>query len=372
MRKHVKDLLIPHKENDYKPHALQRMAVAVMLALILVSFTTANLQALLWIGSDWLVSTILPSVVVEHTNDERSVQALASLERNTVLDRAAQLKAEHMAEEEYFAHYAPDGTSPWHWFDEVSYSFVHAGENLAVHFTDSDEVVRAWMDSPGHRANILNGNYTEIGVGTARGEYQGYDTVFVVQLFGTPAAAAAPAPQEGAAIAESSASAPEPEPEQNDDVTLEVATEDDDGSDVSPASFETVSNEQATDTDAVEDAPEATSSPDTAKDVDVVVVYSDLATTTRDAVPATTTVVGSAGGGTEAPTLARAATQPNVWLQVVYGVLALFVVVALAFSIVIEWRRQHPVQIAYGTGLLAVMALLFYVHTTLTSGVTIV
>lgn len=66
--------------------------------------------------------------------------------------------------------------------------YAHAGENLAVHFTDSSEVVDAWMDSPSHRANIVNAQYAEIGVGTARGTFEGFETVFVVQLFGTPAA----------------------------------------------------------------------------------------------------------------------------------------------------------------------------------------
>jgi hypothetical protein len=94
-----------------------------------------------------------------------------------------------MAKNGYFAHFAPDGTSPWHWFDEAGYVYTHAGENLAIHFTDSNEVVDAWMNSPKHRENIVNGVYTEIGVGTAKGKFEGYDTVYVVQLFGTPAQA---------------------------------------------------------------------------------------------------------------------------------------------------------------------------------------
>jgi hypothetical protein len=68
----------------------------------------------------------------------------------------------------------------------------------------------------------------------------------------------------------------------------------------------------------------------------------------------------------------RSATAPGLWLELVYAVLALFVVVALVLSIIIEWRHQHPVQIAYAGGLLAVMALLYHAHTLLTGGAIIV
>ena len=213
MKKWLKNFFIPHQGNEYKPNSLQKTAVVMMSLLVLITFAFTNLQALLWMNSSWLVSTVLPGVVVELTNDNRDKGALGQLSRNATLDRAAQLKAEHMAENSYFAHFAPDGTSPWHWFDEAGYNYMHAGENLAVHFTDSDEVVEAWMQSPTHRENILNGNYTEIGVGTAKGQYQGYPTVFVVQLFGTPAvpvgslALDTPTAEETLALAES---APEP------------------------------------------------------------------------------------------------------------------------------------------------------------------
>jgi hypothetical protein len=106
------------------------------------------------------------------------------------------MKAEHMAEHEYFAHVSPDGIDPWYWFHRSGYKFEKAGENLAINFVDSGDVNRAWMDSPGHRANILNGNFTEIGIAAVSGTYKGKKTIYVVQLFGTPASApvaAAPA-----------------------------------------------------------------------------------------------------------------------------------------------------------------------------------
>jgi len=55
-----------------------------------------------------------------------------------------------------------------------------AGENLAINFIDSRDAIDAWMNSPDHKANILNNNFSEIGVGTAQGLYQGQKTVFIV------------------------------------------------------------------------------------------------------------------------------------------------------------------------------------------------
>lgn len=141
-----------------------------------------------------LLSAVLPSVVVDLTNDERADKDLQRLRRNPLLDQAAKLKAEHMKNNDYFAHFSPEGVSPWHWFDSVGYDYIHAGENLAVFFDDSDDVVQAWMDSPLHRDNILKEEYTEIGVATVETKYQDYSTVFVVQLFGTPLTNA-PAPE---------------------------------------------------------------------------------------------------------------------------------------------------------------------------------
>jgi hypothetical protein len=71
----------------------------------------------------------------------------------------------------------------------VGYKFLYAGENLAVNFTESRDVDQAWMDSPTHRANLLNVNFREIGMAVMEGAYKGNDTIFVVQMFGTPALA---------------------------------------------------------------------------------------------------------------------------------------------------------------------------------------
>lgn len=375
--KDLKNLFIPSAENKYRPDFLERASVGVMLVLILLSFAIANIQALVWIGSDWMVSTILPAVIVDLTNEERSNGKLTTLKRNDVLDAAAKLKAEDMAKNEYFAHYSPSGVSPWYWFDQVSYNYVYAGENLAVHFTDSSDVVDAWMKSPTHRENIMNGTYAEIGVGTAKGIYKGAPTIFVVQLFGTQSSVAKVEEQAPPVIvlAPESIKASTPSDlatnvnsntnvlseniskEENDVVVeeVEVPVELSD-------SYEAPAREEQ------RMLANATPNTDT-------VLYSDLATTSREGVPAIMSPVdenpSSNTGVSKAHGLDRTVTQPGLWLQIVYGALALLVVFALILSIVIEWRKQHPIQMIYAGGLLAVMALLFHVHTLLTQGVLI-
>ncbi len=100
--------------------------------------------------------------------------------------QAAAAKANDVFAKNYWAHYAPDGTSPWFFFQQAQYQYLYAGENLAKDFTDSQAVVAAWMNSPTHRDNILKPEYEEIGFAVQEGNLQNQDTVLVVQLFGKP------------------------------------------------------------------------------------------------------------------------------------------------------------------------------------------
>jgi hypothetical protein len=120
------------------------------------------------------------------TNETRVERGLNPLTESAKLDEAALLKARDIMENDYFAHTSPSGLSPWYWFQQTGYSFKYAGENLAIGFLDSEEVNQAWLDSPSHRENLLNEDYTEIGLAVLTGNYQGQETTVVVQMFGTP------------------------------------------------------------------------------------------------------------------------------------------------------------------------------------------
>lgn len=178
------------RENGGKPHLLHRNIVASgLLVAILVEFGSLS-QAITGFHGGTLTASVLPSVVEALTNDQRTAQGDHPLTVNALLTEAAQLKANDMAAKGYFAHVAPDGTEPWHWFNTVGYDYEYAGENLAIDFDDSQQLVSAWMNSPAHRENILKPEYTEIGVGMATGTYQGKETLFVVQFFAKPVSAA--------------------------------------------------------------------------------------------------------------------------------------------------------------------------------------
>lgn len=131
-------------------------------------------------------SPLATSTIAALADADRVAADTHALAYNATLEKAAQMKADDMAAKHYFAHVAPDGQSPWHWFRAAGYQFSYAGENLAVHFTSANDVNDAWMNSPAHRANLLNPHFTQIGVGIAHGTYSGVETTFVVELFGTP------------------------------------------------------------------------------------------------------------------------------------------------------------------------------------------
>lgn len=193
MRKKVRKYLVPHQDNDFRPHLLRTGGLLLILVFIFGALFASNIQRIILKTSD-LIAAILPSVLIDLANADRGKADIAYLQTNPKLEEAARQKARDMATKGYFAHYSPEGVSPWHWVREADYSFVYAGENLAVNFSDSEMVNNAWMASPGHRANILNGKFTEVGVASERGVYQGKETIFVVQMFGAPAKAASPSP----------------------------------------------------------------------------------------------------------------------------------------------------------------------------------
>jgi uncharacterized protein YkwD len=132
------------------------------------------------------LSAIYGSVLVDLTNKDRVSRNIAELKINQLLENAAQMKANDMAEKGYFAHNTPDGKTPWYWLEKAGYEYQYAGENLAVNFVDSGDVHTAWINSKGHFLNIINPKYTEIGIATSTGLYKGREAIFVVQMFGSP------------------------------------------------------------------------------------------------------------------------------------------------------------------------------------------
>jgi len=126
--------------------------------------------------------------IIEWTNKYRADENLPALTLNEHLAAAAQAKSDDMFQNQYFEHVSLTGKTPAQLVLENGYNYKFTGENLALgDFKDEKELVDAWMASPGHRANILNKDFVEIGVASDLSDYQGRTTWISVQEFGQPA-----------------------------------------------------------------------------------------------------------------------------------------------------------------------------------------
>ncbi|MFL0584588.1 CAP domain-containing protein [Solibacillus silvestris] len=118
--------------------------------------------------------------VIDLTNAERAKEGLKPLEMHSPLMEVAQAKSEDMAKNNYFSHTSPTYGSPFDQIKSAGISYRSAGENIAQGQRTPQQVVQAWMESPGHRQNIMNANYTHIGVGFVENGY--YWTQQFIQL----------------------------------------------------------------------------------------------------------------------------------------------------------------------------------------------
>ena len=124
-------------------------------------------------------------------NNIRKKHKLKSFTWNDQLAKAAELKVQDIVTNNYFAHESPSGLTPWYWIRKSGYTYIHAGENLARDFSNPNDIVVAWMASPTHRRNILDGRYKDIGIAVVDGYINGVETTLVVQMFGVRQSAAA-------------------------------------------------------------------------------------------------------------------------------------------------------------------------------------
>lgn len=187
----LKDLFIPHQGNNYQPLALHpkriifySLSALILKAILLITIIFLPLEALL-----------VPDVFVEQgkkiialTNQIRTNLRLPVLRESPILDQAAVDKAQDMLLNQYFSHNGPDNKTLASWLKLVKYDYQVAGENLAMGFASPEEVVNGWSKSKTHYQNMVDRDFTEIGVGVAAGIYKNYDTTLVAQYFGTPVA----------------------------------------------------------------------------------------------------------------------------------------------------------------------------------------
>jgi len=142
---------------------------------------------LLAIATPLFAADITPDTVLTQMNAYRAKEGLAPLRFDQRLMLAAGDRMHDMEDLEYWAHDAPDGRSPFVWLKPRGYDFRFAGENLATGFETVELLVEGWMESPGHRANILSTDYADVGIAVIDGSTTHRATgKSIVVLFGRP------------------------------------------------------------------------------------------------------------------------------------------------------------------------------------------
>lgn len=131
-------------------------------------------------------SEINQAALVALTNSARVAGGLGSLSVDQRLTNAAYAKAQDMFAKQYWAHYGPNGETPWQFVQAQGYAYSWAGENLAKGFSTNADVHNGWMASAAHREAILTGHYVNVGIAAVDGMLLGEQVTLVVQLFGTP------------------------------------------------------------------------------------------------------------------------------------------------------------------------------------------
>lgn len=170
--------------HHHPAHGLSLTSLFLYLQILVVITTTifvVKTRAPQILG----VASFSASQIIQITNEKRTEYGLFELKVNDQLSAAAAKKAGDMFANDYWAHNSPAGRTPWTFITAAGYRYIFAGENLARDFTGPDAVVRAWMNSPTHRANLLDHNFREIGVAVSSGKLGGREGILIVQMFGS-------------------------------------------------------------------------------------------------------------------------------------------------------------------------------------------
>ncbi|HSA84342.1 MAG TPA: CAP domain-containing protein [Patescibacteria group bacterium] len=181
----IHHLLFPRESNNHRPKVLHHDSLFFVVALFVFLgsvFSTVHNTYPQVLG---ISANITAQDLLTFTNQKRQENGLVPLTLNDQLANAADQKATHMFANNYWAHIAPDGTTPWYFIKNAGYEYLYAGENLARGFTTAQAVVDAWMASPTHRENMLSANYQEVGFAIQTGTLTGTETILVVEELGS-------------------------------------------------------------------------------------------------------------------------------------------------------------------------------------------
>lgn len=202
----------------YWPYIPLVLAISLLLGL---GASSGNLQAYVRHPGGRVLAyadSMTISGLLADTNASRAANGVAALSLNQKLDAAAQANADDMAARNYWSHNTPEGNPPWIWVTAQGYAYQKLGQNLATGFSDEQSTIDGWMNSPPHRENLLDPDFTDVGFGfancpnyTAAG---GGPMTIIVAFYGEPQvlAAATPAPTQPASPPLAPAPASQPQP----------------------------------------------------------------------------------------------------------------------------------------------------------------
>ncbi|MBX4204816.1 MAG: CAP domain-containing protein [Candidatus Doudnabacteria bacterium] len=177
----LRHYLIASETNDYRPWITTTSALVFFIVIVW------GLRFIIPASLTLASSSLSSADIMDRINSERSQRFIPTVAQNAKLTTAAQSKASDMLSRSYFSHIDPDGNYVWPKIEASGYKpYSTLGENLAMDFTTPDELIAAWMNSPTHRANLLNDKFKDQGLALSSGLYEpDHNSTIVVSLFGT-------------------------------------------------------------------------------------------------------------------------------------------------------------------------------------------
>jgi hypothetical protein len=164
--------------------SLKKAVFPVFVIIMGLLFFMGGGTGLTWASTRYQ-EPLSKEALIDLTNNARANEGLTELEENPLLDTIAEARARDILDKQYFAHVSPTGEQASHIALKVGYRYKVIAENLANGtFSTNSKIIDCWMQSPGHRKNILSSQMREIGVSVVKGRLNGMETCVSVQIFG--------------------------------------------------------------------------------------------------------------------------------------------------------------------------------------------
>lgn len=182
--------LIKHSGNNSKTFTSPLIGWQLFLLVLVLFASGYSVGSLLRLSTKNQVLGISTKLQAEKIitliNLERAKHSRRALTPNEKLNQAAAQKGEYMINHNYWAHISPDGIEPWQFIHQQEYFYLSAGENLARDFGREEDLVAAWMASPTHRDNLLNSDFSQMGLAVVEGIIDHQPVILIVNFYAQP------------------------------------------------------------------------------------------------------------------------------------------------------------------------------------------